>query len=106
MLIVPVYGDKKTTTQAECRLGHPVFWRPDAGELETTSREWELFRLEIRTGNANKLTPASETVAIHVRPHSRNAADVDIAPIEGPVIKKSFWLNKPFVQKILRPSLR
>ena len=51
---------------------------------------------------ADRLTPASETVAIHVRPHARNASDTDDAPGVGPLVKKSFWLNQPFVQSILR----
>ena len=30
------------------------------------------FRVEIREGKADHLTPASETIAIHVRPHGRD----------------------------------
>ncbi len=101
MLIVPVRGNRKQTIQAECRFGGPVFWRPSASELETIRREWELYRLEIRTGNAGNLTTASETTAIHVRPHSRDSSDTDFAPVVGQVIKKSFWLNKSFIRAIL-----
>jgi DNA mismatch repair protein MutH len=106
MLIVPVHGATKETPQAECSFGHPVFWRPSAVELETIRREWDLYRLEIRTGNAKKLTPASETTAIHVRPHARNAKDVDIAPRVGRVVKKSFWLNRSAVRRIISPTSR
>ncbi len=102
MLVLPLQGKRKNTPQADCLLRSPVFWRPSAAELETIHREWELFRLEIREGMANHLTPASETVAIHVRPHARNSGDVDFAPIVGPVIRKSFWLNRPWVQAMLR----
>lgn len=102
MLLVAVHGQKKATPQKDCTLGVPVFWRPSAGELDLIRREWEIFRLEIREGRANRLTPASQTVAIHVRPHSRDARDTDDAPSIGPVVKKSFWLNRPFVREILR----
>jgi DNA mismatch repair protein MutH len=105
MLIVPVHGDRKKTPQAECRFGRPVFWRPNASQLETIRKEWELYRLEIREGQAAKLTPASETLAIHVRPKARNAKDTDPAPVVGPVVKKCFWLNKPFVRDILMTGL-
>jgi DNA mismatch repair protein MutH len=101
MLIVPVHGEMKSTPQGSCRFGRPVFWRPDSAELETIRREWEVFRLEIRNGRASNLTPASETVAVHVRPHARNAADTDVAPLIGAVVKKSFWLNRPFVRTLL-----
>jgi DNA mismatch repair endonuclease MutH len=102
MLIVPVHGETKETPQTECRFGHPFFWRPSASELETIRQEWEIYRLEIREGRAAHLTPASKTAAIHVRPHARSAADVDLAPRVGPVVKKSFWLNRSFLQQLLR----
>lgn len=102
MLIVPVHGGRRDTPQADCRFRQPVFWRPSADQLETIRREWELYRLEIREGLAMNLTPGSETLAIHVRPHARNARDADIAPLIGSVVKKSFWLNRGFVRTLLR----
>jgi DNA mismatch repair protein MutH len=102
MLLVPVHGRTKSTPQKDCTLGVPVFWRPSAAEVDLIRREWEIFRLEIREGTADHLTPASQTLAIHVRPHSRDARDTDDAPVIGPVVRKSFWLNKAFVRDILR----
>ena len=104
MLIVPVRGATKETPQAHCRFGHPVFWRPSAAELETIRQEWEIYRIEIREGRVENLTTAAGTTAIHVRPHARNANDVDTAPRVGPVVKKSFWFNRPFVARILTAS--
>jgi DNA mismatch repair protein MutH len=102
MLFVPVRGRTKGTPQEECLLGEPVFWRPSADDLELIRREWELYRLEIERGRALELTPASETVALHVRPHARNREDTDEAPGVGHVVKKSFWFNRSFVRTILR----
>jgi DNA mismatch repair protein MutH len=102
MLLVPVHGATRSTPAPRCTLGRPVFWRPSASDLDTIRMEWEIYRLEIERGLADRLTPASETVAIHVRPHARNAGDTDDAPGIGPLIKKSFWLNQSFVQSILR----
>jgi DNA mismatch repair endonuclease MutH len=104
MLLIPVRGPKKGTPQASCTFGRPVFWRPTADELELIRREWETYRIEIRNGRATDLTPASATVAIHVRPHGRDANDTADAPVVGPVVKKSFWLNRGFVQRILRDA--
>ena len=106
MLIVPVRGQTKATPQADCLFGHPVFWRPSANQLETIRREWEFYRLEIREGQAANLTPASQTIAIHVRPHARDAKDMVIAPVIGRVVKKSFWLNRAFVGQLLASSTR
>ena len=102
MLIVPIYGERRSTPQAECRFGVPVFWRPSAERLEAIRQEWELYRLEIRAGRAATLTSAAETRTIHVRPHGRDSTDVDVAPIVGDVVKKSFWLNKNLVSEVLR----
>ena len=102
MLFLPVHGRRKNTEQGDCKFHLPRFWRPSAADLELIRREWELYRIEIERGMADRLTPASETVAIHVRPHGRNAQDTDDAPGIGPLVKKSFWLNRPFVAQILR----
>ena len=102
MLFIPVRGRRKDTPQSDCTFGRPVFWRPSTDDLALIRREWEIYRLEIERGLAKQLTRASEMVAIHVRPHARNSRDTDEAPGVGPVVKKSFWLNRPFVQRILR----
>jgi DNA mismatch repair protein MutH len=102
MLFIPVRGASRKTPQGACTFGRPVFWRPSANQLELIRREWEIFRLEIEQGMADRLTPASQTVAIHVRPHGRDSRDTDDAPRIGPVVKKSFWLNRSFVRDILR----
>jgi DNA mismatch repair protein MutH len=102
MLFLPVVGRRKNTPQGDCTFGLPRFWRPSVADLDLIRKEWELFRVEIERGGADRLTAASETVAIHVRPHGRNAKDTDDAPGVGPIVKKSFWLNRSFVAQILR----
>jgi len=102
MLFVPFIGGERSTPPGECMLGRPVFWRPSPDDLRLIESEWLMYREEIRRGLADNLPPASETKAIHVRPHGRDRKDVDPAPGLGPVIKKSFWLNKSFVEGILR----
>ena len=105
MLIVPVVGETKRTPQRDCVLGAPVFWRPDSVQTDTIRREYEIFRTEIRAGHADELTPASRTSIVHMRPHGRDAEDTDEAPVIGQVVKKSFWLNKKFVGRILRQEV-
>jgi DNA mismatch repair protein MutH len=104
MLLVPLQAPKRTTPQSESVFGRPLFWRPTSSDLTTIAREWELYRLEIRDGKANHLTPASETTAIHVRPHGRNREDTSPAPGEPHARKQSFWLNQPYIQSILKSA--
>lgn len=104
MLLIPLYAPRRTTLQSESAFGSPVFWRPTSDELTLIAREWELYRLEIRDGKANHLTPSSETVGIHVRPHGRNSGDTKPAPGVPRARKQSFWLNQRFIQKILKEN--
>ena len=62
MLFLPVLGLTKGTPQGLCTFGRPVFWRPSADGLDLIRREWELYRLEVERGRADRLTPASETI--------------------------------------------
>jgi DNA mismatch repair protein MutH len=101
MLFVPIHGPARGTPQGECTFGSPVFWRPSTEQVDLIRREWELFRTEIERGGSASLTPASETKAIHIRPHARDSRDTREAPGAGQVVKQSFWLNRPFVQQIL-----
>ncbi len=100
VLFIPVVGSLKATPQGECVVGTPLYWRPNAEQLEGISVEWHRYRDLIENGDADRLPTARQTRYIHVRPHARNAADRDAAP-GGSHIKKSFWLNKPFVAEIL-----
>lgn len=101
MLIVPVFGPTRSTPQGECVIQRPVYWHPTADELAVIRREWEMFRDLIAEGKADKLPTESRTEAIHVRPHGRDARDRDPTPGGGSEIRKSFWLNKWAVQRIL-----
>jgi DNA mismatch repair protein MutH len=102
MLIVPVHGRTKQTPPRECTVGAPVHWRPTAEQLTLIEREWTRVRDLIRTGHAGELPKESETDAIHVRPHGKDSTDQDPTPGGGSQIRKSFWLNKRFVQSLLQ----
>jgi DNA mismatch repair protein MutH len=82
-----------------------VLWRPSAEELDVIEHEWTMFRDLISSGKADELPTESQTMAIHVRPHGRVASDTDPTPGGGSVTKKSFWLNKRFVQRILAEQM-
>jgi DNA mismatch repair endonuclease MutH len=101
MLIAPTLGTTKATLPDACVLQEPVYWRPTADQLELIEAEWTTFRDLIAAGEAGSLPTESQTRAIHVRPHARDATDQDPAPGGGSQMKKSFWLNKRFVQQIL-----
>jgi DNA mismatch repair protein MutH len=101
MVIVPVYGIEKSTPAGECIIREPIYWAPTAQQLDMIELEWTDFRDRIARGESHALPTERRTKAIHVRPHARDATDRDATPGGGSEIKKSFWLNKRFVQEIL-----
>lgn len=101
MLIVPVFGPTRGTPQGECVIQRPVYWRPIPEELAVIRKEWTMFRDLIAAGKADRLPTESRTEAVHVRPHGRDAHDRDPTPGGGSQIRRSFWLNKWFVQHLL-----
>jgi len=104
LLIVPIVGEDRDTPFEDCILRQPFFWTPSADELRVIEREWAMFKSEIASGHADDLTPASRTQLVHVRPKGRNRSDTDDAPGIGPVVKKCFWLNKDYVERVVRSS--
>jgi DNA mismatch repair protein MutH len=101
MLLAPVLGPLRSTPPDDCVVQEPVYWQPTAQQLELIEGEWTNYRDLIASGRADSLPTEGQTQAIHVRPHARNATDRDPTPGGGSQIKKSFWLNKRFVQRIL-----
>lgn len=101
LLIAPLRGSTRGTPPEVCTLVTPFIWRPSPDELAVVEKEWTMFRDMIRDGKADKLPTEAVTEMIHIRPHGRNADDTDVAPVVGPLTKKSFWLNKRFVQHLI-----
>jgi DNA mismatch repair protein MutH len=101
ILFVPIRRSKGQP-QGQGVLQRAFFWSPPERDLVEISLEWERYRALISAGRARDLPKASETVFIHVRPKARNAQDREMAPGGFEVIRKSFWLNSGYVERIIR----
>lgn len=101
MLIVAVFGPRRETPHGDCLIREPVYWRPTPDQLRAIEQEWTMFRDLVAAGKAGALPTAAYTTALHVRPHGTDAADEDRTPGGGSQVRRSFWLNKRFVQAIL-----
>ena len=100
ILVMPVVRSERRAV-GQMRLGRPFFWAPPPSDLVEIGREWKRFRGLIEGGHADRLPTASETRFIHVRPKARDATDRDLAPGAFSVIKKAFWLNQSYLERIL-----
>jgi len=101
ILFIPIERSKGQD-QATGIVGHSFFWSPSETDLRGIELEWERYRRLIGDGKAASLPKASDTTFIHVRPKGRNASDRDLAPGGVDVIRRCFWLNQSYVERIIR----
>lgn len=101
LLLVLLIGREKGTPLPDCEFGDAFFWTPTDVDRERIRGDWAEYRRRIEVGRASDLPKESETQAIHVRPHSRDALDLDETPSGGGVPRKSFWLNRTFVEELI-----
>ncbi len=99
-------------------IGKAFFWSPSSTELEIIKKEWENYIDEINNGKVevtkkpikngykeiSKLSKESDTKIIHIRPHSKDRKDRDEDHLGNSIVKQSFWLNKNFLQKLLKAN--
>jgi DNA mismatch repair protein MutH len=116
-LLIPLVRHSRTGKKfEEVRFGRSFIWRPDHAELINIQADWERIRQVVRDGirlermtvkskrgfiMRNNLPGESETVCIHMRPHARDAEDLD-KTVSVRISKQSFWFNKRFIQGKLR----
>lgn len=101
MLFVPLVAQGRREPVSTWRVGAPVYWHPSAETLDLFRREWTRARDAIRGGGVRSPLRQSETLALHVRPHGRDGTDLTNTPTGVRVVRKSFWMNRRFVQEIL-----
>lgn len=94
-------------------------WKPSENDLEGIEKEWNIYKqfivsnqLQItpkvtKTGKTiknNNLPKSSDTKYIHIRPHTKDASNLDL-PFKEKYKKEiswqSFWFNKVFIERIV-----
>ena len=115
LLLLPFLAEKRGQEAWDRRLARPFFWTPTGVEEEGIASEWRKFQKEVQDGNAaytrengrrvSKLTPGSRTTYLHLRPKGPDGSVDDVDPLGRPTQQLCFWLNRSFVQSILRRHL-
>ncbi len=106
VLLMPV---RKSETLVEGEFLPPMLWRPNRRELEIISKEWRIFRDEIRSGkakryigsngkNTNDLTDKKDTDFLHMRPSARDSSVTELDPLGNVCTRLTLWLNDTAVQ--------
>ncbi len=105
LLIVPLVRRYREEPRSENRIGRAFFWSPSDDEIDEISREWQMYVALIAAKRADKLPTARETHYIHVRPKGRDSSDTEPAPGFAAMMKRCFWLNARYVERIVTEAL-
>ena len=66
---------------------------------------WMKTKKQIVANKAHELPKSSESLVAHVRPHARNSKDTEATPQGEWLVKKSFWLNREYIAKIIAENI-
>ena len=118
VLFIPIYSD--SSELSDRYLGNPFFWEPSDEQESIIKQEWQSYQDEVSNGkckikkvktNSNKgykevssLSKESQTTTIHMRPHGRDSNDRDSDSLGNSIVKQCFWLNKKFLQKLIKEN--
>ena len=121
ILFIPVSRDKLLNSDIKERiLEKAFFWSPSITQEKLIKMEWLAYQNIVKQGvkidkkpqNSKKgyvevtsLPKESSTEIIHMRTHARDSDDRDIDQFGTSIVKHSFWLNKKFVNKLIKNSL-
>ena len=78
-----------------------TFWNFPMRDINEAERIWQKTIDCINEGRYEDLPKISESTVAHVRPHGKNSQDTIITPQGTMEMKKCFWLNAKYIQKIL-----
>ena len=82
------------------RLLRVTYWNMPFEDREEARRVWERTREQIRVDSRN-LPKSSESYVAHVRPKANNSQDTILTPQGDQLVKKGFWLNRGYVERVI-----
>lgn len=81
------------------RLGNVRFWSMEKPDIEEYVKPvWSRTYEAVNTGNLGNIPKIAFNHVCHVRPHAANKMDTYPTPHNGSQTKKSFWLDKRYIQ--------
>ena len=95
LLVVFRFDETKTL-----RLEFATYWNMPYEDREEARRVWEVTQKRIKS-DPKRLPKISESRVAHVRPHGRNAKDIDITPGGVKLTKQCFWLNAGYIASVI-----
>jgi hypothetical protein len=103
-LFVVFRGDRNN--RASSKFVGAFFWSMPPHDLDgEVQRVWHVMRQAVTDSSPARFPKESESRIAHVRPHARNAADVDTLPNGTTTTKRCFWLNRGYILAQVREHL-
>ena len=78
-----------------------MFWNFPMKDLDEVESVWSKTIHCINEGRYEDLPKVSESDIAHVRPHGKDSQDTLETPQGTQEIKRSFWLNAKYIQKVV-----
>jgi DNA mismatch endonuclease Vsr len=79
------------------------FWAMPMLDIEGHAQKvWARTQKQVRARDYSGFSKKTDNAVVHVRPHGRDGSDKALAPGKKMVMKTSFWLDKRYIEKILR----
>lgn len=82
------------------RLFKVGYWNMPFADRQQAKEVWEETQRRVEI-NCNDLPKASESNVAHVRPKARDGQHTALTPQGTYVVKKGFWLNRGYVEKVV-----
>ncbi|MEY3537257.1 MAG: hypothetical protein RL645_71 [Actinomycetota bacterium] len=76
------------------------YWNMPFADRQEAQQVWEETRQRIILGRY-EFPQSSENAVSHVRPHARNAEDKIMCPDGEKRMKRSFWLNQRYIERVV-----
>ncbi|MBJ2355218.1 Sau3AI family type II restriction endonuclease [Sphaerochaeta sp. S2] len=83
------------------RLESVFLWNMPEKDLRVVEQVWQDTKQKIADGIYDNFFKSSEDMIAHVRPHARDSYDLMQTPQGTMEKKKSFWLNRSYINSIL-----
>lgn len=93
-------GDDKCAT-----LEKTFFWTMPNADLAQAEAFWADTRDKVKRGDYGSFLRSSQHNICHVRPHARDSHDLMLTPQGTYEKKKSYWLNRDYIQQLVKANL-
>lgn len=92
---------RRIDNSSDYYLSDVKIWNMPESDLQIVQNVWNSAKKDIGIDNFSNLPKLSDHLIAHVRPHGRNSQDKMVTPSGRYEYKRSFWLNKQYIEEVI-----